>query len=57
MRMILIGAVILTGLGTTLYQVKSGIDARQDRLNDLTLTIAATTAWPRASKSGIRIFA
>ena len=42
MRMILIGAVILTGLGTTLYQVKTGIDARQDRLNDLTLTIAAT---------------
>ena len=42
MRMILIGAVILAGLGTTLYQVKTGIDARQDRLNDLTLTIAAT---------------
>ena len=42
MRMILIGAVILAGLGTTLYQVKTGIDARQDRLNDLKLTIAAT---------------
>jgi hypothetical protein len=42
MRMIWIGAVILAGLGTTLYQVKTGIDARQDRLNDLKLTIAAT---------------
>ena len=42
MRMILIGAIILTGLGTTLYQVKTGIDARQDRLSNLKLTIAAT---------------
>ncbi|ADE40584.1 cell division protein FtsL [Candidatus Puniceispirillum marinum] len=42
MRMILIGALVLAGLGTTLYQVKTGIDARQDRLNDLKLTIAAT---------------
>ena len=42
MRMILIGAVVLAGLGTTLYQVKTGIDARQDQLNDLKLTIAAT---------------
>lgn len=42
MRMILIGALVLAGLGTTLYQVKTGIDARQDQLNDLKLTIAAT---------------
>ncbi|MBT6123135.1 MAG: hypothetical protein HOH48_07205, partial [Candidatus Puniceispirillum sp.] len=42
MRMILIGAIVLAGLGTTLYQVKTGIDARQDRLNDLNLTIAVT---------------
>ena len=42
MRMILIGAVVLAGLGTTLYQVKTGIDARQDQLNNLNLTIAAT---------------
>jgi hypothetical protein len=40
--MILIGAIVLAGLGTTLYQVKTGIDARQDRLNDLNLTIAVT---------------
>lgn len=42
MRMILISALVLAGLGTTLYQVKTGIDARQDQLNDLQLTIAAT---------------
>ncbi|MDB2391130.1 hypothetical protein N9X12_07935 [Alphaproteobacteria bacterium] len=42
MRMILISAVVLAGLGTTLYQVKTGIDARQDQLKNLQLTIAAT---------------
>jgi len=32
MRLILLSALILVGLGTTLYQVKTGIDERQDRL-------------------------
>lgn len=42
MRMIVIGAVVLAGLGTTLYQVKTSIDARQGKLNNLYLTIATT---------------
>ena len=42
MRMILFTALILVGLGTTLYQVKTGIDERQARLQQLELEIAAT---------------
>ena len=40
MRLILISALILVGLGTTLYQVKTGIDERQDRLQRLEIRIA-----------------
>lgn len=42
MRLILLSALILVGLGTTLYQVKTGIDERQDRLHRLKLRIADT---------------
>ena len=42
MRLILLSALILVGLGTTLYQVKTGIDERQDRLHRLELRIADT---------------
>ena len=42
MRLILISALILVGLGTTLYQVKTGIDERQDRLQRLEIRIADT---------------
>ena len=42
MRLILLSALILVGLGTTLYQVKTGIDERQDRLHQLELRIANT---------------
>jgi hypothetical protein len=42
MRLILLSALILVGLGTTLYQVKTGIDERQDRLQQLELRIANT---------------
>jgi 16S rRNA (cytosine1402-N4)-methyltransferase len=42
MRLILLSALILVGLGTTLYQVKTGIDERQDRLQQLELRIADT---------------
>ena len=42
MRLILLSALILVGLGTTLYQVKTGIDERQDRLQRLELRIAGT---------------
>ena len=42
MRLILLTALILVGLGTTLYQVKTGIDERQDRLQQLELRIANT---------------
>ena len=42
MRMILLTAVILFGLGTSLYQVKTGIDERQDRLRRVELKIANT---------------
>ena len=40
MRLILLSALILVGLGTTLYQVKTGIDERQDRLQRLEIRIA-----------------
>ena len=42
MRLILLSALILVGLGTTLYQVKTGIDERQDRLQRLEIRIADT---------------
>ena len=42
MRLILLSALILVGLGTTLYQVKTSIDERQDLLRDLKLSIANT---------------
>jgi hypothetical protein len=42
MQLILLSALILVGLGTTLYQVKTGIDERQDRLQQLELRIANT---------------
>ncbi len=42
MRLILLNALILVGLGATLYQVKTGIDERQDRLQQLELNIADT---------------
>ena len=42
MRMILLTTVILFGLGTSLYQVKTGIDERQDHLRRLELKIANT---------------
>ena len=42
MRLILISALILVGLGATLYQVKTGIDERQDLLQRLELRIADT---------------
>ncbi len=42
MRLILLSALILVGLGTTLYQVKTGIDESQDRLHRLDLRITDT---------------
>ena len=42
MRLILLSALILVGLGTTLYQVKTGIDERQERLQQLETRIADT---------------
>ena len=42
MRLILVSALILVGLGTTLYQVKTSIDERQDLLSSLELSIANT---------------
>ncbi len=42
MRMILLTALILVGLGTTLYQVKTGIDERQEHLQRLELSITST---------------
>ena len=42
MRLILLNALILVGLGATLYQVKTGIDERQDRLQRLEIRIADT---------------
>ena len=40
MRLILLSTLILVGLGTTLYQVKTSIDERQDFLRSLELSIA-----------------
>ena len=42
MRLILLSALILVGFGTTLYQVKTSIDERQDFLRNLELSIANT---------------
>ncbi len=42
MKMTLISALALGVLGTTLYQVKTGIDQRQDRLQQLEAEISAT---------------
>ena len=42
MRLILLSALISVGLGTTLYQVKTGIDERQERLQQLEIRIADT---------------
>ena len=42
MRMIILTAVVLAGLGTTLYQVKTGIDERQAELGRLQANIATT---------------
>ena len=42
MQLILLSALILVGLGTTLYQVKTSIDERQDLLRSLELSIANT---------------
>ena len=42
MRLILLSTLILVGLGTTLYQVKTSIDERQDLLRGLELSIADT---------------
>ena len=42
MRLIILSALILVGLGTTLYQVKTSIDERQDLLSSLELSIANT---------------
>ena len=42
MRLILLSALILFGLGTTLYQVKTSIDDRQRNLRNLELQISHT---------------
>ncbi len=42
MRIIIITAVVLASLGTTLYQVKTGIDERQAELRRLQANIAVT---------------
>ena len=42
MRLILLSALILSGLGTTLYQVKTSIDDRQRNLHSLELQISNT---------------
>ncbi len=42
MRLILLSALILFGLGTTLYQVKTSIDNRQRNLRSLELQIFNT---------------
>ena len=42
MRIIILTAVILASLGTTLYQVKTGIDERQVELRRLQVEIATT---------------
>ena len=42
MKLIFLSALILVGLGTTLYQVKTSIDERQDLLRSLELAIVNT---------------
>ena len=42
MKMILVSVVALSVFGTTLYQVKTGIDERQDKLRVLEAEISAT---------------
>ena len=42
MRIIILTAVVLASLGTTLYQVKTGIDERQAELQRLRANIATT---------------
>ena len=42
MRIIILTAVVLASLGTTLYQVKTGIDERQAELRRLQANIAIT---------------
>ena len=42
MRTIILTAVVLASLGTTLYQVKTGIDERQAELQHLKANIATT---------------
>ena len=42
MRIIILTAIVLASLGTTLYQVKTGIDERQAELRRLTAKIATT---------------
>ena len=42
MKMILVSVIALSVFGTTLYQVKTGIDERQDKLRVLEAEISAT---------------
>ena len=42
MRVIILTAIVLASLGTTLYQVKTGIDERQAELRRLQAEIATT---------------
>jgi len=42
MRIIILTAVVLAALGTTLYQIKTGIDERQTDLRRLQTNIATT---------------
>ena len=42
MRIIILTAVVLASLGTTLYQVKTGIDEKQNKLKRLQANIATT---------------
>ena len=42
MRIIILTAIVLASLGTTLYQVKTGIDERQAKLRRLQTEIATT---------------
>ena len=42
MRIIILTAVVLVSLGTTLYQVKTGIDEKQNKLKRLQANIATT---------------
>ena len=42
MRIIILTAIVLASLGTTLYQVKTGIDERQTELRRLQAEIATT---------------